>query len=239
MIAVSIFLLFLLAMASLLVYRLLERTIRRFFQFRRAIFYTVCISGTAIFFAAGCIAGLLSLNALRSTEYARGLAQAGARSAAALESVEEKQRIASESAWQEGYGKGFENGYFTALQTATENIENASQEENTEDSFAAPGTLSSEETSDSSTPSSQGGSLAEDSPNSADTASKTDDPEDTQVVPDESETEPAPDGTTVYYTDSGSVLHRDRTCSYLKKAKNVLECDVSEAPDLPLCSRCG
>lgn len=48
-----------------------------------------------------------------------------------------------------------------------------------------------------------------------------------------------PAGTTVFYTKSGSVLHRNQNCSYLKNASEILSCDASEAPDRPYCSRCG
>ncbi len=54
------------------------------------------------------------------------------------------------------------------------------------------------------------------------------------------ETDSIPEtGTTVYYTSSGSVLHLRRDCSYLKNSSEILSCDLSEAPDRPLCSRCG
>ena len=46
-------------------------------------------------------------------------------------------------------------------------------------------------------------------------------------------------GITVYYTPSGSVLHYDPDCSYLKNASKVLSCDKADAPDRPACSRCG
>ena len=46
-------------------------------------------------------------------------------------------------------------------------------------------------------------------------------------------------GTIVYYTPSGSVLHFDPNCSYLKNADTVLSCDLADAPDRRHCSRCG
>lgn len=46
-------------------------------------------------------------------------------------------------------------------------------------------------------------------------------------------------GYTVYYTSGGSVLHLDSNCHYLKKASEVLHCDISAAPSRPLCSACG
>ena len=45
--------------------------------------------------------------------------------------------------------------------------------------------------------------------------------------------------TTVYYTQSGSVLHFDAECPYLKNASSVLSCACADAPDRAYCSRCG
>lgn len=242
MTAVSILFLTLLAMAGFLIYQLLGKALRRFFRLRRTVFYLISISGTAFFFAAGCVTGILSLNALRSTEYARGLAQADALSASALESAEEKQRAASEAAWQEGYGEGFESGYTAALRTDTApgkadtlspQVEPESDPTETEDPLRQ-----SEGGGDTIAPPSQNENPAEEPSSSGSTVEKSDGTENHETSGQE-DTGTVPDGSTVYYTSGGSVLHRDRACSYLKKAKEVLSCGIAEAPDLPLCSRCG
>lgn len=47
---------------------------------------------------------------------------------------------------------------------------------------------------------------------------------------------------TVYYTEKGSVWHRDRSCSSLKNSKNVLSGTVEEAESVGKsgsCKRCG
>lgn len=43
----------------------------------------------------------------------------------------------------------------------------------------------------------------------------------------------------VYYTQSGSVIHFDKNCSYLKKAAKILSATLSSAPSRSRCSRCG
>lgn len=48
-----------------------------------------------------------------------------------------------------------------------------------------------------------------------------------------------PTGTIVYYTPSGSVIHFDPNCTYLKNASSVISCDLADAPDRRHCSRCG
>lgn len=51
-----------------------------------------------------------------------------------------------------------------------------------------------------------------------------------------------PEKVECYYTASGSVYHKDRNCSFLKNAKEVLEGtieDATEAGALRPCSRCA
>lgn len=251
MTAVSLLFLLLLAMASFLVYRAAQHITGRFFRLTRAAFQAVCISCAAVFFAAACAGGLISLHALRGAEYARGVADARDAADAEQTADAEKQRAASAASWQEGYGAGFAAGFSAArTENGTDDMQTEApppdgqervppqtdgaltdgippSDDTTDGGADHPGFgAGGDDTSDEGDASAPGQDLTEPSGDSAGTSEG----EAPGVIP---------TGTTVYYTAGGSVLHRDRNCSYLKRAKEVLSCDASEAPGLPPCSRCG
>ena len=246
MTAVSLLFLLLLAMASFLFYRAAESITRRFFRLPRAAFHAVCISCTAVFFAAACTGGLLSLHALRGAEYARGYTDARDAASAEQAAGTEQQRAASETLWQEAYGEGFAAGFAAARAEA--GIDDARTE--IPPFLDGQGDAAAEQDGSSS----EGALPPDHTPEGTPYGGKTGDGKDVSLpvkddslqsaernaeAPEDTGDGSIPAGTAVYYTAGGSVLHRDRNCSYLKKAKEVLTCDASEAPDLPPCSRCG
>ena len=246
MTVVSLLFLLLLSMASFLVYRAAEHIIGHFFRLPRAAFHIVCISCAAVFFAVVCAGGLISIHTLRGTEYARGVADAQDAAAAEQTVRAEQQRAAAEASWKDGYGEGFSAGFASShgenvaddtsveAQHSMKGQENRPPEEKNSDSSLEAITPAEHETdvgvSDS--PSDTGGQNEVLPDNDDDTL-------DSPINSSETQEDPISDSTTVYYTAGGSVLHRDRNCSYLKKAKEVLSCGAADAPDLPPCSRCG
>lgn len=245
----AIFFLLLLAMSSLFIYHLAGWLAGRFFRLRRNVFYTVCISSAAVFFAAACTGGVFALNALRGAEYARGLADGSDAASVQEDAASEVQQEAAGQAWQDGYGEGYAAGFAAGAgmreegKLPTPDGQDAAGQSDAEQDAQDAALPDPKEPDDAAAP--DGG--AADTP--AGQPSGAEGPDGTENGADSTGeesgtgegTDPGaiPAGTTVYYTSGGSVLHRDRNCSYLKKAKEVLACDAAEAPDLPPCSRCG
>lgn len=228
MTATIILFLLLLTMAGGFIWTLSARCIRRFLPLRRATATVINLCCTAVFLLAACTGGIFSLNALRNEEYTRGVT-AGVRAGEADLAAQQK---LTDRAWQEGYGEGFTAGVSSmaafetdspAVQTPSDNTENQelpdSEDKITQTEDAESDLEPLSDSSEEAPPSSE--------PESAEPASE--DP-----VNSDGES-----GSTVYYTPSGSVLHRDPDCSYLSRAKEVLSCDMADAPALPFCSRCG
>lgn len=228
--AVLLFLL-LLSLSAILVWQLTAWLAGRFFRLRRTVFQLLCITSAAVFFAAGCIAVLFSLNSLRRTEYARGLAD-GAASVQTEPAASQEEILRS---WKAGYGEGYTDGYTAAAaaeeaqRTPAEHTESASS---VPDSAPLPDAPAEENTDAAAVP----------EKNAPDAAPDTDMDTNAQpsaASPESSDTAAEAGSVRFYYTPGGSVLHRDRSCSYLARAKEVLTCTEADAPDLPPCSRCG
>ncbi len=175
MIPVAVFFLILLLLACIPVYQTAGKAAGRLFPRRESARPVLGLCCAALFFLAGCTVGLLSLNALRRAEYARGAASVPVQT-------------------------------FDFLRVLPEIPETP-------------------ETDDAAVPEASSPSRA--------AASDAADPE--NLTP----SEPAPADTTVYYTESGSVLHLDPDCPHLASAKEVLSGRLADAPERPLCSRCG
>ena len=227
--AVLLFLL-LLSLSAILVWQLTAWLAGRFFRLRRTAFQLLCITSAAVFFAAGCIAVLFSLNSLRRTEYARGLAD-GAASVQTEPAASQEEILRS---WKAGYGEGYTDGY-TAAAAAGEarrtpaDADPASSVPDSAPQQDAP----AEEKADA------GAVPAKNAPDAAPDTDTDTNAQTSAASPDSSDTAAEADSVRFYYTPGGSVLHRDRSCSYLARAKEVLTCTEADAPDLPPCSRCG
>ena len=226
--AVLLFLL-LLSLSAILVWQLTAWLAGRFFRLRRTAFQLLCITSAAVFFAAGCIAVLFSLNSLRRTEYARGLAD-GAASVQTEPAASQEEILRS---WKAGYGEGYTDGYTAAAaaEEAQRTPADADSASSAPDSAPLPDAPAEENTDAAAVP----------EKNAPDAAPDTDtdtNPQTSAASPESSDTAAEADSVRFYYTPGGSVLHRDRSCSYLARAKEVLTCTEADAPDLPTCSRC-
>ena len=222
--------LLLLSLSAILVWQLTAWLAGRFFRLRRMAFQLLCMTSAAVFFAAGCIAVLFSLNSLRRTEYARGLAD-GAASVQTEPAASQEEILRG---WKAGYGEGYTDGYAAAAAAgeARRTPADADSASSAPDSAPQPD-APAEENADA-------GAVSE--KNAPDAAPDTDTDTNAQpsaASPESSDTAAEAGSVRFYYTPGGSVLHRDRSCSYLARAKEVLTCTEADAPDLPPCSRCG
>ena len=226
--------LLLLSLSAILVWQLTAWLAGRFFRLRRTAFQLLCMTSAAVFFAAGCIAVLFSLNSLRRTEYARGLAD-GAASVQTEPAASQEEILRG---WKAGYGEGYTDGYAAAAaagearRTPAEHAETASS---APDSAPLPDAPAEENTATGAVPEKN----APDAVPDTDTDTNVQTSSASDASPASSDTEAEADSARFYYTPGGSVLHRDRSCSYLARAKEVLTCTEADAPDLPPCSRCG
>lgn len=225
--------LLLLSLSAILVWQLTAWLAGRFFRLRRTAFQLLCMTSAAVFFAAGCIAVLFSLNSLRRTEYARGLAD-GAASVQTEPAASQEEILRS---WKAGYGEGYTDGYTAAAAAGEARRTPADADPASSVPDSAPQSdAPAEENADA-------GAVPE--KNAPDAAPDTDMDTDAQTSSssaasaDSSDTAAEAGSVRFYYTPGGSVLHRDRSCSYLARAKEVLTCTEADAPDLPPCSRCG
>lgn len=236
MVATSILFILLLSMASVLFYCLAGWILKKFFQLHRKVFYSICIAGTAIFFAAVCAGGVFALQSLRGAEYARGLADGTAVTSSEMAAQSEKEE---NLAWQDGYSEGYSAGFSAASiedETLSKNSAEASGQADAVQDTQNEATDVLEET-----PAPDGADTPDITAPASDGETETGTEPPADAIESSGETSPntISSGTIVYYTENGSVLHRDRNCSYLARAKEVLACDAAEAPDLPFCSRCG
>lgn len=227
--AVLLFLL-LLSLSAILVWQLTAWLAGRFFRLRRTAFQLLCMTSAAVFFAAGCIAVLFSLNSLRRTEYARGLAD-GAASVQTEPAVSQEEILRG---WKAGYGEGYTDGYAAAAAAGESRRAPADADpaSSAPDSAPQPDAPAEENVDAGAVP-------AKNAPDAAPDTDTDTDAQTSAASPDSSDTAAEADSSRFYYTPGGSVLHRDRSCSYLARAKEVLTCTEADAPDLPPCSRCG
>jgi len=206
---IIILLLALLALACYGLYMLSRTVFCRLFPYKQKIAAYSAIFITFCFFLAMIPAAFGAVTQLRSQAYALGYAEA------------DRPMIEAPAFDAQSYADAYTKGYTDAIEEyISENLapyfsETPTAQDTSDELFVPP-------QEDPTTP---------DEPPIQDEPSETNDP----APPDT----PIPTGTTVYYTRSGSVIHLDRGCSYLKNANEILSCDLASAPDRPRCSRCG
>lgn len=203
---------FLILLACYGLYVLSHRLLRRFFPNKHNITLYIALGIAFCFFAAAAFGAAGALTQVRSQAFSQGLAEANAQ--------QQEPDIADEARL---YSDAYTQGYTDAIDTYIENILASALKDIQAPDADAEDTDPGEDPEEGSDPTDQ---------------PETDDPPDD--AGDTGRDNPVPPtGTTVYYTKSGSVLHRNRSCSYLKNASEILSCDSSQAPNRPYCSRCG
>lgn len=195
-------------------YTLSHLLLRRFFPYKPNVTLYVSLSIAFCFFAASAFGAASALTQIRSQAFTQGLAEAAAQPSADSSTADEVRNYSE--AYTKGYTDAIDEYIDRILASALGNIPQPDADAESKDPADGPKEDPDVSNGPQEDPGTQGS--ADDSGNDT----------------------PAPQtGTTVYYTKSGSVLHRSRSCSYLKNASEILSCDASEAPNRPYCSRCG
>jgi len=191
--------------------------------------------------------GFELLTQLRDREYAAGFDAGSSEGAAAavLAAADAQELPAYKDGFADGYAQAcdehisYDRGYLDGYQSAIRDAAALTA--------AVPGALSGETSTSpvttdqtpqppaASSSGSTGSSAGADAPSSENTQTQTPPAQGSESASNDSISETE----TVYYTQGGSVLHRSRDCSSLRRSANVLSAPKNQAPDRRLCALCG